>query len=54
MEFKYLSYAMDPKLHQRMKEHCTKHRITIRQFLTALIVDALRKAKNATNNNTRQ
>ena len=45
MVFKYLSYAMDPKLHQAMKEYCTKHRITIRQFITSLIVDALRKAK---------
>lgn len=45
MQIKYLSYAIDPKLHQAMKEYCTKRRITIRHFLTSLIVGALRKEK---------
>lgn len=44
-KLKYISYVMDGELHQRMKEHCIKNQISIREYLTKLIEKDLKKGK---------
>lgn len=41
MDTKYISYAINEELHQKLKEHCAKNKTTIKDFLTSLIQRAL-------------